>query len=225
MDGVRKTIGFIGSGKIGGTLARLATAAGFDVVMSNSRGPQTLADLVAELGPRARAATARDAAAAGDLVVVSVPLRAYREVPVEPLAGKPVMDTNNYYPSRDGQIDALDDGSMTSSELLQQHLPAASVVKVFNNIFFKHLATLPRDHGAPDRTALPIAGDDPTAKEAVTAFLDAIGYDVVDAGPLGAGGRRFQVDTPAYGRPYGAFTEPVGTPADAATIRDALAAA
>jgi len=185
MDDVTQTIGFIGSGHIGGTLARLATAAGFDVVMSNSRGPETLADLVAELGPRARAATASDAAAAGDLVVVSVPLRAYREVPVEALAGKPVMDTNNYYPQRDGQIASLDDGSTTSSELLQRHLPASSVVKVFNNIFFKHLATLARPAGAPDRTALPIAGDEAAAKEAVTAFLDAIGYDAVDARPAG----------------------------------------
>jgi len=225
MEPVTQTIGFIGSGHIGGTLARLAIAAGFDVVMSNSRSPETLADLVTELGPRARAATAAEAAAAGDLVVVSVPLRAYRDVPVEPVAGKPVMDTNNYYPQRDGQIAALDDGSATSSELLQQHLPSSSVVKVFNNIFFKHLASLARPSDAPDRTALPIAGDDPAAKEAVTAFLDAIGYDAVDAGPLGAGGRRFQVDTPAYGRPYGPFSEPVGTPADAATIRAALAGA
>ena len=220
-----QTVGFIGSGNIGGTVARLAVAAGYDVVMSNSRGPETLADLVAELGPHARAATSAQAAAAGDLVVVSVPLKAYLAVPQDGVAGKPVMDTNNYYPQRDGQLAELDSGGTTSSELLQRHLPTAYVVKVFNNIFFKHLASLARPAGASDRSALAIAGDDDGAKAAVTAFLDAIGYDAVDAGPLGAGGRLYQVDTPAYGRPYGAFTDPTGTPADAATIRAALDAA
>jgi 8-hydroxy-5-deazaflavin:NADPH oxidoreductase len=216
------TVGFIGSGHIGGTVARLAVAAGYDVVMSNSRGPDTLRDLVEELGPRARAATSADAAAAGDLVVVSIPVGAIPGVPVAPLAGKTVLDTGNYYPQRDGHIAALDDGSSTSSELLQQHLPAAHVVKVFNNIFFKHLASLARAAGTPDRSALPIAGDDPDAKRAVTDFLDAIGYDAVDAGSLGAGGRRYQPDTPAYGLPYGTFSDEKGTPAGAGTVRAAL---
>jgi predicted dinucleotide-binding enzyme len=217
------TVGFIGSGNIGGTVARLAVAAGYDVVVSNSRGPETLKDLVAELGPRARAGTAAEAAAAGDLVVVSVPLKAYPAVPVEPLAGKVVMDTNNYYPGRDGQIAALDEGGTTSSELLQRHLGTARVVKVFNNIFFKHLRSLSRPSGAPDRSALPIAGDDADAKRAVTEFLDAIGYDAVDAGPL-AEGRRFQPDTPPYGTPYGPFSDEHGHPGDAATVRSALGA-
>jgi len=217
-------VGFVGSGNIGGTVARLAVAAGYDVVMSNSRGPETLAGLVAELGPRARAATAAEAAATGDLVVVSVPLRAYQAVPQEQVAGKPVMDTNNYYPQRDGRFAELDGGETTSSEMLQRHLPTAYIVKVFNNIYFSHLASLARPAGAPDRSALPIAGDDEAAKAAVTAFLDAIGYDAVDAGPLGVGGRLFQVDTPAYGAPYGSFSDPSGTPADAATVRAALAA-
>src|SRR5436305_5096428 len=154
------TVGFIGSGRIGGTVARLAVAAGYDVVLSNSRGPDTLRDLVAELGPRARAATSAEAAAAGDLVVVSIPVVAVPAVPVEPLAGKTVMDTNNYYAQRDGHLAALDDGSSTSSELLQQHLPAARVVKVFNNILFKHLASLARPAGAPDRSAVPSASRD-----------------------------------------------------------------
>jgi 8-hydroxy-5-deazaflavin:NADPH oxidoreductase len=217
------TVGFIGSGNIGGTVAALAVAAGYDVVLSNSRGPDTLKELVDELGPRARAGTPAEAAAAGDLVVVSIPLRAYRDVPVEPLAGKPVLDTNNYYPQRDGQIPALDDGSTTSSGLLQEHLPAAHVVKVFNNIFFRHLVTLARPAGAPDRSALPIAGDDAEAKMTAATFLDAIGFDAVDAGPLGAGGRRFQVGTPAYGLPYGGADRAV--PADAGTVRGALDAA
>ncbi|MEV4417811.1 NAD(P)-binding domain-containing protein [Catellatospora sp. NPDC049609] len=218
------TIGFIGSGNIGGTVARLAVAAGYDVVLSNSRGPQTLTDLVSELGPRARAGTVEEAAAAGDLVLVSVPLRAYASIPAAPLAGKVVMDTNNYYPERDGRIDVLDDGSTTSSELLQRHLAGARVVKVFNNIYFKHLGSLARPAGAADRSALVVSGDDPEAKAAVLSFLDAIGYDGVDAGPLGTGGRRHQPDTAAYGAPYGSFSDEAGTPASAATVRAALGA-
>jgi predicted dinucleotide-binding enzyme len=223
------TLGLIGSGNIGGTLARLAVAAGHDVVLSNSRGPETLKDLVEELGPRARAATAAEAAAAGDIVVVTVPLKAYREVPVEPLAGKIVIDTNNYYPQRDGRIAALDDESTTTSEMLQEHLPTSKVVKAFNNIHFRHLFDLARPSGSPDRTALPIAGDDAEAKKQVTALLDALGYDAVDAGPL-AEGWRFQRDTAAYGLVYAAdpanwLTNDAAAPADAAKVRAALAAA
>jgi predicted dinucleotide-binding enzyme len=217
------TIGLIGSGNIGGTVARLAVAAGYSVVLSNSRGPDTLADLVGQLGPNARAATPAEAAEAGDLVLVSVPLRAYPDVPVEPLAGKVVMDTNNYYPGRDGQIPELDDGSLTSSELLQRHLPAAHVVKVFNNIYFQTLGSLPRPAEAPDRTTLPIAGDDAVAKQQVTAFLDAIGYDALDAGPL-AEGWRWQPDAPAYGA-YAGETIQDAAPGGVEKVRDALAAA
>jgi predicted dinucleotide-binding enzyme len=216
------TVGLIGSGRIGGTLARLAAAAGYDVVLSNSRDPHTLDDLVADLGPRARAATPVEAAAVGDLVVVSVPLHAYQAVPAGPLAGKPVIDTNNYYPRRDGHIDDLDTGAVTSSELLQRHLPGAHVVKAFNNIFFRHLASLARPAGADDRTALPIAGDDAAAKAAVAAFLDAIGYDAVDVGPLAAG-RAFQPGMPAYGAPYGDFSVEQGHPASVDALRAALA--
>src|SRR3954469_22442126 len=158
------TIGLIGSGNIGSTVARLAVAAGHDVVLSNSRGPETLTELVGELGPHARAATAAEAAAAGDLVVVTVPLRAYRQVPVEPLRGKVVIDTNNYYPDRDGHIAQLDDESTTTSELLQAHLPESAVVKAFNSIYVAQLGTLQRPAGDPERSALPIAGDDEAAK-------------------------------------------------------------
>src|SRR5262245_50830904 len=119
------TIGLIGAGHIGSQLARLAVKHGDRVVVSNSRGPETLASLVAELGPNARAATPADAAAAGDIVVVTIPLKDYRSVPVAPLAGKIVIDTNNYYPQRDGQIPELDNESTTTSELLQAHLPAS----------------------------------------------------------------------------------------------------
>lgn len=220
------TVGLIGSGNIGGTVARLAVAAGHDVVLSNSRGPETLKELVDELGPRARAATPAEAAAAGDLVVVTIPLRAYREVPAGPLAGKVVIDTNNYYPERDGRFPELDDESTTTSELLQRYLPEARVVKAFNNIFFRHLLALARPAGAADRTALPIAGDDAAAKESVTAFLDSVGYDAVDVGPL-AEGWRFQRDTSAYAALYAADPADWDRPApvDAARLRDALAAA
>lgn len=193
------TIGLIGSGNIGSTVARLAVAAGYDVVLSNSRGPETLADLVAELGPRARAATATDAATAGDLVVVTIPLHAYRQVPVEPLRGKIVIDTNNYYPEGlmqggvqirepDEHIAELDDESTTTSEMLQAHLPESFVVKGFNNIIYPHLADLARPVGDPDRSALVIAGNDERAKQVVAEFLSAVGYDTLDAGPLSEAG-------------------------------------
>ncbi|WP_236796925.1 NADPH-dependent F420 reductase [Amycolatopsis sp. GM8] len=222
------TLGLIGSGHIGSAVARLAVAAGYDVVVSNSRGPETLKDLVAELGPRARAATAADAAEAGDLVVVSVPLKAYWDLPVEPLAGKVVIDTANYYAERDGEIAELGNGTTTSVELLQRRLGTAKVVKGFNNIYFGHLAELPRPAGSPDRSALPIAGDDAEAKQIVTAFLDAIGYDAVDAGTL-ADSWRFQPGTPAYGPPYAGgktdFWGSPGVPASAETLRGVLAEA
>jgi 8-hydroxy-5-deazaflavin:NADPH oxidoreductase len=197
------TWGFIGSGNIGSTVAGLAVAAGHNVVMSNSRGPQTLADLVERLGPLAGAGTTAQAAAAGDVVVVTIPLKDYRDVPVAELAGKVVIDTMNYYPGRDGRIPELDAGSRTSSELLAAHLAESHVVKAFNNIFFAHLASLPRPAGAADRSALPIAGDDPAAKQLVTHLLDDLGYDAVDLGPL-AEGWRSQPGMPVYGTPYAA---------------------
>jgi predicted dinucleotide-binding enzyme len=220
------TLGLIGSGHIGGAVARLAVAAGHDVVLSNSRGPDTLVDLVAELGPRARAATAAEAAAAGDVAVVTIPFGAYATVPVEPLRGKTVIDTNNYYPERDGRFAQLDDGSTSSSELLQAHLPTSHVVKAFNNIFWGHLLELARPSGSPERSALAIAGNSAEAKRTVTELFDSVGYDVVDAGALSEG-RRFQPDTPAYGVLYfdsrypatadvaaGAMPPPAPTPRD-----------
>ena len=127
-----KTIGFIGAGHIGSQLARLAVSHGYQVVVSNSRGPETLADLVAELGPHARAASVEEAARAGDIVVVTIPLKNIGSVPVAPLAGKIVIDTNNYYPQRDGQIVELENESTTTAELLQRRLPTSRVVKAFN---------------------------------------------------------------------------------------------
>jgi predicted dinucleotide-binding enzyme len=192
------TIGFIGAGNIGGQVARLAVANGYDVVLSNSRGPETLADLVEELGPRARAATAADAAAAGDLVVVTIPLKAYDTVPVAPLAGKIVIDTNNYYHQRDGRFPELDAEQTTSSELLQAHLPESTVVKGFNHIQSNDLTTDNRPTGSDDRRALVIAGDNADAKATVAELFDRIGFDTVDAGPLSESWR-IQPGTPGYG--------------------------
>jgi 8-hydroxy-5-deazaflavin:NADPH oxidoreductase len=218
------TVGFIGSGHIGGTVARLCVAAGHHVVLSNSRGPDTLADLVAEIGPLASAGTVAQAAAEGQVVVVSIPLHAYRSVPPKPLAGKAVIDANNYYPQRDGQLASLDDHSLTSSGLLQEHLAGAHVVKVFNNIYYRHLESLARPAAGADRSYLPIAGDDPGAKALVVHFLDQIGYGAVDYGPLSESWRQ-EPGTPVYGTPYGSFDDPAGHPADEATIKSALAAA
>ena len=197
------TVGLIGSGNIGATVARLAVAAGHDVVLSNSRGPETLADLVKELGPHARAATPAEAASAGDVVVVTIPLARMTDLPVEKLGGAVVIDTMNYYPARDGTIDVLEDESTTTSELLQARIPESYVVKAFNNIFFQHLAALARPTGASDRSALPIAGDHAKAKADVETLLDSMGYDALDVGPLSEGWR-FQRDTAAYGTPYAA---------------------
>lgn len=192
------TIGLIGAGRIGSQLARLAVAHGYDVVLSNSRAPETLSALVAELGPHARAGTAVDAAMAGDLVVVTIPLKHYRAVPVEPLAGKVVIDTNNYYPQRDGHIAELDNESTTTSELLQAHLPTSKVVKAFNHIYAAQLTTDGRPAGTTNRRALAIAGDDLAAKAIVMRLLGEFGFDAVDAGPLREGWR-IQRDTPGYG--------------------------
>lgn len=209
----RSTIGFIGSGNIGGQLARLAVGRDYPVIVSNSRGPETLQDLVAELGTGARAGTTDDAASGGDIVVVTIPLKNLDAVPVQPLAGKLVIDTCNYYPERDGQVAQLDDETTTTSEMVQDHLPGSSVVKVFNNIQFSQLTTDGSPSGTPGRRALPIAGDDSDAKQAVVELLDEFGFDAVDAGSL-AEGWRFQRDTAAYGAVL-----------DAEGMREALGAA
>ena len=154
--------------------------------------------LVAELGDGARAASATEAAAAGDLVVVTIPLMNYREVPVEPLAGKIVIDTNNYYWQRDGHIAELDAAQTTSAGLLQAHLPTSRVVKAFNNIVWTSLATEGTPTGTADRRALAISGDDDEAKSTVAGLIDRFGFDVVDAGPLSESWR-FEPGAPAYG--------------------------
>jgi predicted dinucleotide-binding enzyme len=192
------TIGLIGAGHIGSQIARLGIAHGYEVVISNSRNPETLTALVKELGPRARASTPIEAARAADIAVVTIPLKNIGSVPVEPLAGKIVIDTNNYYPQRDGRIAALDNESTTTAELLQAHLPKSKVVKAFNHIYAAELTTHGQPHGTSNRRALAIAGDDAEAKARVTKMLDEFGFDTVDAGLLKEGWR-IQRDTPGYG--------------------------
>ncbi|MGM7439881.1 NADPH-dependent F420 reductase [Streptomyces tunisiensis] len=213
------TIGFIGSGRIGSALAQLAVGAGHDVVLSNDDGPASLRDLVTRLGSRARAATPAEAAAAGDVVVVTIPVRAYRQVPTEPLRGKVVIDTLNYDPARQGSVPEIENGDTPPHLLLQAHLKDSFVVKAFSTVFFKHLPELARPAGAPDRSAVPIAGDDAAAKTVVASMIDSLGYDTYDVGPL-AESRRFAPGTPAqlaYLDPDGMFTAP-GRPAGVAEL-------
>jgi len=189
-------IGVIGAGHIGGTLAARLVAAGHEVAISNSRGPETLQGAV----DGARPMTVEDAARFGDVIVVSIPFGRYREVPADALDGKLVIDTINYYPQRDGHFPALDDGSTTSSELLQAHLPNAHVVKAFNAISWINVRDAGRLLGDPERLGIPLSGDDERAKQTVAELIDEIGFDPVDAGTLAQGGRKHQVDGPAYGK-------------------------
>jgi predicted dinucleotide-binding enzyme len=207
------TIGFIGSGHIGSQVARKAIENGYDVVLSNSRGPETLADLVAELGDHARAATREEAAAAADVAVVSIPFKAISDVPVAPLAGKIVLDTNNYYWERDGHVADLDDGTGTVTGHLQAHLPASRVAKAFNAIESSQITADSREPGAADRRALVTASDHDDAAQFVMKLYNDFGFDAITLGPLSESWR-VDRDRPAYGM--------VG---DVAAITDALARA
>lgn len=196
------TIGIIGSGLVGKAVAHLATAAGYNVVLSNSRGPASLAGLVKELGPLARAGTVDEAIAAADIVSLAIPLAMFETLPAGKLVGKVVIDQTNYYPGIGGFRRAdLDKGELTSSELVQQHLWGAKVVKGIHNLGWIHMQHNARPMGDPERTTLPIAGDDLEAKDAVSRFLEAVGYDVVDAGLL-ADSWRIEPNTPIYFWPY-----------------------
>jgi predicted dinucleotide-binding enzyme len=230
---VIKTVGIIGSGNIGSAVARLAVAAGLEVVLSNSRGPESLAGLVTDLGDLARATTPAEAARAGDVVVTAIPLGAYTALPAADLAEKTVIDTMVYYPERDGHLAELDSGALTSSALIQRHLTGSHVVKTFNNVDFLRLFTLARPLGATDRSALPLAGDDAAAKTRVSALVDALGYDPVDIGTL-AESWRCAPGTPLHVHPYLParppgqmtqeksyrwFMEATGTPVPAAQVK------
>lgn len=193
-------IGIIGAGHIGGNAAKLFAKAGHEIAIANSRGPETLTDLVAEIGANAKAVTIEEAANFGEVVFVSIPFGRYKELPADAFAGKIVIDSNNYYPQRDGNFAGLDAGETTSSELLAAHLEGARIVKGFNTIWFEHLKTqgnndLPRD----ERRAIFIAGDDAAAKEAVAKLIEEIGFAAVDVGTL-ADGAAQQPDTAIYNR-------------------------
>jgi 8-hydroxy-5-deazaflavin:NADPH oxidoreductase len=191
------TLGIIGAGKIGGQMARAAIAAGYDIVIANSRGPDSLTDLIAELGPAARAGAVQDVASGADLVLVAIPLKNYPHLPADLLRGKIVIDANNYYPNRDGNIPDLDNGSTTSSELLQKHLANSRIVKTINHIYARDIPKDATPRGSANRRALAVFGDDPAARAEVSTLLDRIGFEPVDAGPLSEGWR-LQPGTPGY---------------------------
>jgi predicted dinucleotide-binding enzyme len=191
------TIGIIGAGHIGSQIARKAVQLGYDVVIGNSRGPETLTELVAELGPRARAATAAEAGAAADFAVVTIPLKNYQALPAQALAGKVVIDTINYYWERDGHIDALDRGEATTSGLVQEHLKGSRVAKGFNHIRAADITTAGSPAGTENRRALATASDHGDAAALVTRLYDEFGFDTVNIGPL-AESWRVERDRPAY---------------------------
>jgi len=178
------TIGILGSGHVGSSLARAAIAHGYDVVISNSQGPDTLTGLARDLGPRARAATAAGAAAAGDFAIVAIPLTTIDQVPAGPLAGKVVIATINYFPQRFGHIPQIDNGATTAPGLLQAHLPASRVVRAFSMINAAEMSGDGHPQGDPKRRALALAGDDPAAKQLVAGLYDEFGFDAVDIGGL-----------------------------------------
>jgi len=223
-----KRIGIIGSGDIGSGIARLAVAASYDVLVANSRGPESLRDLVEELGPRARAGDPREAADFGDVPVLAVPLGAYQALPGDAFSGRTVLSTGNYYPHRDGRIARLDALELTTAELEQELLPGAVVVKAFNNILFHHIPTLA--HSSP-RTALAVSGDEDQAKGKVSAVVEDLGFEAVDAGTL-AESWRAEPESGAYTPIYAADLEAFaadylsdpGAPVTADRLRELLAA-
>jgi len=193
------TIGIIGTGEVGSQIARAAVANGYEVVLANSRGPETLRGLVAELGPAARAAHAPEAAAAGDFAVLAFPYKPEVELPVEELAGKIVLDTNNYMIWRDGHFPVVDSGEKTIYELRQEQLPKSKIVKAFANIQAPSLLRMGRPAGAPDRIALVASSDYPEAVALVTRLYDQFGFDTVDNSPLSETWRSAP-GTPAWNR-------------------------
>ena len=190
-------IGVIGAGHIGRNFSIAAICAGHQIVISNSQGPETLIDLVSELGPTARAATAAEAATAGDFALVAIPLKGTAGVPVEPLAGKIVLTTNNYFAKRDGPIAEIDLGEMTVPAYLQAHLPRSNVVRAFNHIDAAQIVSDGTPKGTPNRRALAYAGDDVDAKQVAADLYEAFGFDAVDAGGL-ADAWRLDVDQPTF---------------------------
>jgi 8-hydroxy-5-deazaflavin:NADPH oxidoreductase len=185
-------IGIVGAGRVGRALAVVLSAAGYEVMLSNSRGPDTLAEVIGSIAETVRAGTVAEAARFGEIDAVAIPTPAIRELPPEPFAGRIVIDANNYYPGSGSPIAELDADRTTSSELLASHLPGATVVKAFNTIQYQRLVDESRpDAAAEERLAIPIAGDDGDAKQTVSDLIDQIGFTAVDAGAL-ADSRRLQ---------------------------------
>lgn len=194
-------IGIVGAGNIGATAAQLFVGAGHEVAVSNSRGVETLRELVASLGDKARGATIEEAARFGDVVLVAIPFGKYQTLPADAFRGKIVIDAGNYYPNRDGQIEELDTEETTSSELMLAHLPGARLVKGFNTIWSEHLKTQGnKDAPLEERRVIFIASDDSEAKETVAKLIEEIGFAAVDNGFLSEGGRRQQPDSPIYNK-------------------------
>jgi 8-hydroxy-5-deazaflavin:NADPH oxidoreductase len=178
------TIAIIGSGHVGSNLAKAAIAHGYEVVLSNSQGPDSLADLVSELGPRATAAAPAEASAAGDFAIVAIPLTTIDQVPVEPLAGKVVITTINYFPQRLGHVPEIDNGTTTAPGLLQAHLPTSKVVRAFSMLDAADMSGDGYPEGDPKRRALALAGDDPAARQLVADLYNEFGFDALDLGGL-----------------------------------------
>lgn len=193
-------IGIIGAGHIGATTARLFLDAGHEIAISNSRGPETLRDLIAELGPKAQAMTPDDAARFGEVVLLAIPLKDYTTLPVDPLRGKVVIDAMNYYPKRDGQFPQLDSGEQASSEMVAAHLSGAQVVKAFNTIWFEHLKTRGnKSVPVEQRRVIPISADDDAAKQVVARLIEEIGFGSYDMGTLRESQAQ-QPDAPIYNK-------------------------
>ena len=196
-------IAILGSGRIGAVAARLFVAAGHEIAIANSRGPESLRELVTELGPKAHAMTITDAARFGDVVLLAVPWHMEEALPAaEVLRGKVVMDAMNPYNPAGGFFDL---GDATSSEIVLRRMPDARLVKAFNTIYYEHLATRGRkDVPLEDRHAIYIAGDDAEAKEIVAGLIREIGFAPVDTGSLREGGRLQEPDSAIYNETYSA---------------------
>ncbi len=190
-------IGIIGAGNIGGTAATLFAQAGHDVTISNSRGPETLRELAASIGPRARPATVEDAARWADVVLLAIPWRKPEALPSpESVEGKVVIDAMNHYKP---DFTLHDLGKSTSSEETQKRLPGARIVKAFNTIYFQHLATRGRkDLPVEQRHAIFLAGDDAEAKKVAAKLIEDIGFAPIDTGSLHDGGLRQQPGSDVY---------------------------
>jgi 8-hydroxy-5-deazaflavin:NADPH oxidoreductase len=194
-------IGIIGAGNIGANAARLFINAGHEIAISNSRGPETLRELVTELGSRAKAVSVEDAAKFGEVVFISIPFGKYKQLPADAFNGKIVIDSNNYYPQRDGNFIELEKGKTTSSELLSDYLQGARIIKGFNTIWVEHLKSQGNPNLPPrERRAIFIAGDDAEAKKVVASLIDEIGFAAVDTGSLREGGQRQQPGTEIYNK-------------------------